>query len=142
MESMANYNQLLSMAKKLRSEKEKWLQLQTQKEEHKIQLGQCESRRNRLQQQLQENRQVNASATFHSVIQRAEDAIRFHQYMLNEKLPREVEQRVHRNALLEQAIQAPNPSPADLEQINEKVSRFVYQLATRYTAPNFILTRL
>ena len=52
MEHVANFHQLLSMAKKLRTEKEKQRQMQQLKDEQKNLLIQLEGRRQRLHQQL------------------------------------------------------------------------------------------
>ena len=64
MEHVANYHQLLSMAKKLRTEKEKQRQLQQLKDEQKNLSVQLEGRRQRLQQQLLQVRQLAIGIQF------------------------------------------------------------------------------
>ncbi len=119
---MVNYNQLLSMAKKLRAEKDKNREFQTQKEDQKSYLAHLEARRQRLINQLVEMRQIKASANGPSVLQRAEDAIRVNQYMINEKLSKEIQNKTASIALMEKVLSAPNPASADLQIAAQKVN--------------------
>lgn len=121
-ESVVNYNQLLSMAKKLRAEKDKNREFQTQKEDQKSYLAHLEARRQRLINQLVEMRQIKASANGPSVLQRAEDAIRVNQYMINEKLSKEIQNKTASIALMEKVLAAPNPASADLQIAAQKVN--------------------
>lgn len=118
---MANYNQLLSMAKKLRAEKDKSREYETQKEEQKNLLNQLESRRQRLQNQLTENRQINSTASGQNLLQKAEDAIRVNQYVI-EKNEKEIQQKTDSLILMEKVLLAPNPSQSEIQQINQKVN--------------------
>lgn len=121
MENVANYNQLLAMAKKLRSERDKNRDFQAQKEEQKSYLAHLEARRQRLQNQLAESRQINAGATGQGLLQRAEDAIRIHQYMITEKLNKEIESKTASIALMEKVLSAPIPNSNDLQLVSQKV---------------------
>ena len=116
-----NYNQLLSMAKKLRAEKEKNREFQSQKEDQKSYLSHLEARRQRLTHQLMEMRQSKANASGQSLIQRAEDAIRVNQYMIKEKLNKETQQTTANITLMEKVLAAPNPTSADLQVVAQKV---------------------
>ena len=120
-ENVANYNQLLSMAKKLRGEKEKNREFQSQKEEQKGYLAHLEARRQRLAAQLVDSRQANAGASGQGMIQRAEDAIRVHQYMIKDKLSKEIQNKTDSIALMEKVLAAPIPSANDLQLLNQKV---------------------
>ena len=116
-----NYNQLLSMAKKLRAEKEKNREFQSQKDDQKSYLSHLEARRQRLTHQLMEMRQSKSNASGQSLIQRAEDAIRVNQYMINEKLNKETQQTTANITLMEKVLAAPNPTSADLQVVAQKV---------------------
>ena len=120
-EGVVNYNQLLSMAKKLRAEKEKNREFQSQKDDQKSYLSHLEARRQRLTHQLMEMRQSKANASGQSLIQRAEDAIRVNQYMINEKLNKETQQTTANITLMEKVLAAPNPTSADLQVVAQKV---------------------
>jgi len=74
------------------------------------------------------NRQMNDNANATNVVQRMEDAIRVHRYMLKEKLPKEIQHKIDHIALMEKLLQSPNPTPTELQLIIHKVSinRAVY----------------
>lgn len=118
---MANYTQLLSMAKKLRSEKEKNREFQVQKDDQKSYLSHLDVRRQRLANQLVEMRQIKANASGQGLLQRAEDAIRVNHYMINEKLSKEIQQKMADVEQMEKVLAAPNPNPADLHLVAQKV---------------------
>jgi hypothetical protein len=111
------------MAKKLRAEKEKNREFQSQKEDQKSYLNHLEARRQRLIHQLMEMRQNKANASGQSMMQRAEDAIRVNQYMINEKLNKETQQTTASIALMEKVLAAPNPNSADLQLVVQKVKK-------------------
>lgn len=117
-----NYNQLLSVAKKLRAEKEKNREFQAQKEDQKSYLSHLESRRQRLINQLTEVRKTKANSSGQMLLQRAEDAIRVNQYMINEKLNKETQLVTANIALMEKMLAAPNPTSADLQIVIQKVN--------------------
>jgi len=127
MENVANYNQLLSMAKKLRVEKEKSREFELQKEEQKNLLNQLESRRQRLQNQLAENRQINSTASGQNLLQKAEDAIRVNQYVI-EKNEKEIQQRTDSIILMEKVLLAPNPSQSEIQTVNQKAEELRSQM--------------
>ena len=54
-------------------------------------------------------------------MQRIEDAIRVHHYMLQEKLPKEIQHRIDHIALIEKLLQSANPTPSELQLILNKV---------------------
>lgn len=122
-ENVANYNQLLPMARKIRCEKEKNREFLVQKEEQKTQLNHLESRRQRLSQQLVEIRQANINATGQGMLQRAEDAVRVNKYMIKEKLMKEIQQQTRNLVLMEKLLAGPNPSQSDLAVISQKVCK-------------------
>jgi hypothetical protein len=66
-------------------------------------------------------RQSKVNASGQSLIQRAEDAIRVNQYMINEKLTKETQQITASIALMEKVLAAPNPTSADLQIVVQKV---------------------
>lgn len=117
-----NYNQLLSVAKKLRAEKEKNREFQAQKEDQKSYLSHLESRRQRLVNQLMEMRQTKANSSGQVLLQRAEDAVRVNQYMINDKLNKETQLVTANIALMEKLLAAPNPTSTDLQLVIQKVS--------------------
>ena len=121
MENVPNFSQLLSIAKKLRSEKEKNREYQLQKEEQKTYLNHLEAKRVRLSQQLTEMRQVKVNASGQTLLQRAEDAVRVNQYMINEKLNKEIQQKTEEIAFLETILAGPNPTATDLQLASQKV---------------------
>lgn len=122
---MANYNQLLAMAKKLRVEKEKNRDFQMQKEEQKGYLAHLEARRQRLASQLVESRQANAGTSGQGLIQRAEDSIRVYQYMIKDKLSKEIENKTASIALMEKILASPTPNTADLQLLTQKVPNII-----------------
>ncbi|KAK4005129.1 hypothetical protein OUZ56_006851 [Daphnia magna] len=128
-EGVVNYNQLLSVAKKLRAEKEKNREFQAQKEDQKSYLGHLESRRQRLINQLTEVRKTKANSSGKMLLQRAEDAIRVNQYMINEKLNKETQLVTANIALMEKMLAAPNPTSADLQIVIQKSDDFRSKIA-------------
>ncbi|KAI9560954.1 hypothetical protein GHT06_011910 [Daphnia sinensis] len=128
-EGVVNYNQLLSVAKKLRAEKEKNREFQAQKEDQKSYLSHLESRRQRLINQLTEIRQTKANTSGQMLLQRAEDAIRVNQYMINEKLNKETQLVTANIALMEKVLAAPNPTSADLQIVIQKSDDFRSKIA-------------
>lgn len=124
-ENVANYNQLLALARKIRCEKDKQREFATQKEEQKTNLYHLESRRQRLSQQLIEIRQTNINATGQGMLQRAEDAVRVNKYMIKEKLMKEIQQQTRNIVLIEKLLTGPNPSQSDLIAISQKVLVFI-----------------
>ncbi|XP_032776827.2 intraflagellar transport protein 81 homolog [Daphnia magna] len=128
-EGVVNYNQLLSVAKKLRAEKEKNREFQAQKEDQKSYLGHLESRRQRLINQLTEVRKTKANSSGQMLLQRAEDAIRVNQYMINEKLNKETQLVTANIALMEKMLAAPNPTSADLQIVIQKSDDFRSKIA-------------
>lgn len=113
------------MAKKLRAEKEKFREFQMQKEEQKSYLTHLEARRQRLVNQLQEMHQIKANASGQSLLQRAEDAIRVNQYMINEKLSKEIQQKSNTVLLMEKVLAAPTPNSNDLQLVTQKVNYLI-----------------
>ena len=126
MENVANYHQLLSMAKTLRTEKEKKRDYDARKEESKATAAQLEGRRQRLQQQLTDTRQANAGANSKTVLQRVEDAVRVNHYLLSDKLPKDIRQRNEHIAVVDNLLRTPDPSPAQLQQLLQKVNFFFF----------------
>ena len=56
-----------------------------------------------------------------NVVQRVEDAIRVHHYMLQEKLPKEMQQRSDHIALIDKLLQSANPTASELQLVLRKV---------------------
>ena len=121
MENVANYQQLMTAARRLRAEKEKQRQIQAQKTEQKSSFEMLDSKKQHLQQQLVEIRQVNSTATAKSIVQRLHDTIRVNRYMTDDKLPKEIENRAHAIGMLNNALKSANPKVEDIQEIKQKV---------------------
>ena len=121
MENVANYQQLMTAARRLRAEKEKQRQIQAQKTEQKSSFEMLDSKKQHLQQQLVEIRQVNSTATAKSIVQRLHDTIRVNRYMTDDKLPKEIENRARAIGMLNNALKSANPKVEDIQEIKQKV---------------------
>ena len=121
-ETVANYNQLLALAKRMRTERDRARDLAAQREEQRAQLVHLETRRGRLQSQLAESRQANAGATGEGLLRRAEDSIRVHRYIIDDKLSGEIRTKTESLALGERVLAGPKPTAGDLQGVQQKVA--------------------
>ncbi|XP_018587006.1 intraflagellar transport protein 81 homolog [Scleropages formosus] len=120
-ESVSNHQRMLDLVRELRLEKERQESLAQQKQELKNQLFQADQRLQRLQLQLKELRQASADADPESLMKRLEEEIKINTYMVNEKLPKELESRRRAVQFLQKLVAEPAMGQDDLRELEEQI---------------------
>ncbi|KPP60497.1 hypothetical protein Z043_121502, partial [Scleropages formosus] len=126
-ESVSNHQRMLDLVRELRLEKERQESLAQQKQELKNQLFQADQRLQRLQLQLKELRQASADADPKSLMKRLEEEIKINTYMVNEKLPKELESRRRAVQFLQKLVAEPAMGQDDLRELEEQINQLTEQ---------------
>ena len=120
-EGMPNLDVMLEVAKKLRQEKEKNKEIKGQKADQRTSIGHASQRILRLEQQLADMRQAGIGTTPEVLLQKLEESVKVNAYIVNEKLPRELEHRKHAVASLEKVLNQPALTQADLQELKRRI---------------------
>lgn len=120
---MSGIANLLQSVKKLRQEKEREKELSAQKDEHSSRLLMNDQRLRRLQSQLKELRQAAVGSTPQTVLHRLQEECSVNTYIAKEKLPQEIAAREAEVRILESVITEPSITRADIDELNNMVSR-------------------
>ncbi|XP_051965331.1 intraflagellar transport protein 81 homolog isoform X2 [Xyrauchen texanus] len=120
-EAVSNHQRMLELARQLRMEKEQEESLTHQKQEQKNQLFQAEQRLQRSQIQLKDLQQAAADAKPESLMKRLEEDIKFNNYMVSEKLPRELENMRKVVQYLQKVASEPAMGQAELRELEDKI---------------------
>lgn len=138
-ENLHNKEAMLEAAHALRLEREKEKEIVSQKQEQQTILSHTEQRAQRLQKQLKEMRHAAIGATPEGMLQRLEEETNVLMYIVNQKLPKEIESKRKEVQTLQLVASEPAMGRGDLESLKEKieaVNREVSQLLERHLASN------
>ena len=120
-EGMPNLDVMLEVAKKLRQEKERNKEIKSQKQEQRNNINHSQQRIMRLEQQLTDMRQAGIGTTPEVLLQKLEEEAKVNAYIVNEKLPRELEQKKQAVASLEKVLNQPALTQNDLQELKKKI---------------------
>ncbi|XP_054282354.1 intraflagellar transport protein 81 homolog [Macrosteles quadrilineatus] len=120
-ENVENKDTLLEACRELRVERERQKDLTNQKAEEGVAIQQLQQKATRLSQQLRELRQNSSGATSQGLLQRLEEEIKMTSYIVNQKLPREIEQRQKEVDVLSMVANEPVLTRSNLDLLQAKV---------------------
>ena len=120
-EGMPNLDVMLEVAKKLRQEKERNKEIKSQKQEQRNNINHSQQRIMRLEQQLTDMRQAGIGTTPEVLLQKLEEEAKVNAYIVNEKLPRELEQKKQAVASLEKVLNQPALTQNDLQELKKRI---------------------
>ena len=120
-EGMPNLDVMLEVAKKLRLEKERNKEILSQKADQRTNISHANQRIVRLEQQLADMRAAGMGTTPEVILQKLEEEAKVNAYIVNEKLPRELQQRKQAVESLEAVLNQPAMTQADLGELKRKL---------------------
>ena len=121
-EGMPNLDVMLEVAKKLRQEKERNREIKSQKHDQRNNINHSQQRIMRLEQQLTDMRHAGIGTTPEVLIQKLEEEAKVNAYIVNEKLPRELEQKKQAVASLEKVLNQPALTQNDLQELKKRIN--------------------
>ncbi len=116
-----NLEPMLAVAKKLRQEKERERELQSQKVEQRTSIQHIEQRIQRMEKQLKELRQAGAGATPEGLVQKLEEETNVNTYIVTQKLPKEIASKQKAVESLMRVTELPALGQDDVNEIKEKI---------------------
>ena len=120
-EGMPNLEVMLEVAKKLRQEKERNKEIKSQKQDQRNNINHSNQRIMRLEQQLSDMRQAGIGTTPEVLLQKLEEEAKVNSYIVNEKLPRELEQKKQAVTSLEKVLNQPALTQNDLLELKKRI---------------------
>ncbi|PAA94343.1 hypothetical protein BOX15_Mlig015875g1, partial [Macrostomum lignano] len=120
-QSFPNSASMLQLAQRLRLEKEREAKISRQISDQRTVIQSCQSRAQRLNQQVKDMRQAAAGSTADGLIARLEEEKKINRYMVTEKLPAEIATEKRQVADLQKIASEPAMGQADLEQYRAKM---------------------
>jgi len=120
-EGMPNLEVMLEVAKKLRMEKEREKEIMGQKQDQRTSISHATQRTMRLEQQLNDLRQAGIGATPEGLLQKLEEEAKVNAYIVNEKLPRELEGKRQAVASLQRVLNQPAMGQGDLQELKNRI---------------------
>ena len=120
-EGAPNVDPMLESVKELRKEREKLKELQNQKSEQRTTISHFEQRISRLEQQLKDLRTQAVGATPEGLLQRIEEETRVNEYIVKQKLPKELEAQSKVVDSLQRVIAQPALGQDDIKALKEKI---------------------
>ncbi|XP_054144800.1 intraflagellar transport protein 81 homolog isoform X2 [Melozone crissalis] len=127
-ETVQNHQRMLEIARQLRLEKEREESLAQQKQEQKSQLFHTEQRLQRAQVQLKEMQHMVADSKPESLMKKLEEEINFNSYLVNEKIPREMESKKTSVYFLQKLVAEPAMTQADLTALESEIEEVTAQM--------------
>ena len=118
---MPNLEVMLEVAKKLRQEKERNKEIKSQKQDQRNNINHSNQRIMRLEQQLSDMRQAGIGTTPEVLLQKLEEEAKVNSYIVNEKLPRELEQKKQAVTSLEKVLNQPALTQNDLLELKKRI---------------------
>jgi intraflagellar transport protein 81 len=120
-ETSPNSEVMLQAAKNLHVEKNRAEKLQKQKQEQNQLIMQCGHRMHRLQQQLKDMKQAILGMTPEALFQRLEEEVKVNDYMVRDKLPKEVEGKRKALKEIQTVVNEPAMGQNDLATIQQQI---------------------
>ena len=120
-EASPNSEVMLHAAKNLHIEKNRAEKLQKQKQEQNQLIMQSGHRINRLQQQLREMKQAILGMTPEALYQRLEEEVKVNEYMVKDKLPKELEAKRKAIKEIQSVVNEPALGQAELAAISTQI---------------------
>ncbi|KAK3094389.1 hypothetical protein FSP39_001105 [Pinctada imbricata] len=121
-ESHPNSQTMMNVARNLRLERDKEKKLAEQKQEQSTLIHHEEQKIRRLQQQLNEQRQAAVGASPDVLLTRLEEETRTNQYIVTERLPKEVASRKKTLLDLQKVVAEPAMGQGDLDKLHQQIS--------------------
>lgn len=120
-ETVPNYEHMMSIARNFRKEQEKEASLVQQKQEQKNQLHHAEQRLQRMKHQLKDLKQSTVGVSAGDLVKKLDEENKVNAYMCEEKLPKDVESLRKACRDLEKVVNEPAMGQADLEEIQSQI---------------------
>ncbi|XP_071480218.1 intraflagellar transport protein 81 homolog, partial [Diadema antillarum] len=120
-ESVPNYEHMMSIARNFRKEQERETALTQQKQEQKNQLHHAEQRLQRMKHQLKDLKQSTVGVSAEDLVKKLEEENKVNAYMCEEKLPKDLETLKKACQDLERVVNEPAMGQGDLEEIQNQI---------------------
>ncbi|XP_072180227.1 intraflagellar transport protein 81 homolog [Diadema setosum] len=120
-ESVPNYEHMMSIARNFRKEQERETALGQQKQEQKNQLHHAEQRLQRMKHQLKDLKQSTVGVSAEDLVKKLEEENKVNAYMCEEKLPKDLETLRKACQDLERVVNEPAMGQGDLEEIQNQI---------------------
>nr|XP_054771466.1 intraflagellar transport protein 81 homolog [Lytechinus pictus]XP_054771500.1 intraflagellar transport protein 81 homolog isoform X1 [Lytechinus pictus] len=120
-ETVPNYEHMMSIARNFRKEQEREASLAQQRQEQKNQLHHAEQRLQRMKQQLKDLKQSTVGVSADDLVKKLDEENKVNAYMCEEKLPKDLENLRKACQDLERVVNEPAMGQGDLEEIQNQI---------------------
>ncbi|XP_030837564.1 intraflagellar transport protein 81 homolog isoform X2 [Strongylocentrotus purpuratus] len=120
-ETVPNYEHMMSIARNFRKEQEREASLAQQRQEQKNQLHHAEQRLQRMKQQLKDLKQSTVGVSADDLVKKLDEENKVNAYMCEEKLPKDLETLRKACQDLERVVNEPAMGQGDLEEIQTQI---------------------